>query len=109
MRKSAHERSEFIKTMFGSSVRLDIWAAIGSYSINPPQEFGIDQIMTDHSRNDETVRLGKVVREVGRLESLGMVERADGTSFPSTRFVRADTPAWDIIATAQNVLDDMFG
>jgi hypothetical protein len=101
-------RLEAIKDMFGRERKLDIYAAIGQYSIDPPESFTSVEIfstLTDETTNKSLYL--QVWNEIQVLERFGMIERAERTTKPLI-YTRVESKGWGIVAASVEAFNEWF-
>jgi|SRR3989344_1029060 len=105
-------RNEYIKAIFGNTHRLDIWARIARFSIDPLERFYASELKPDLERTAGVMLHG----EIQNLQRLGMIELSSEGGYHEGQiggqapkwFVRTDSPAWQIVETALHVVELEF-
>jgi predicted transcriptional regulator len=109
-----YSREDAIKSFFGNKHRIDVAAAVGHYSVEPPELFrGPD--VSEKLLREQGIYDVAVHRQLQVLESLGMVRREPNPqSGPSNYYdtavcyTRLDSPWWKIVEVAVQVMDEQF-
>jgi hypothetical protein len=106
-------RGEYIKAVFGSRHRLDIWASVTAFSIEPPEPFFALEITRSLGDN---VSRGFLHQELQTMSRLGMVaftgerqykEGQSNGNYPKW-LVRTASPLWELVDVAVRVVDTEF-
>lgn len=105
-------RNEYVRAIFGSTHRLDIWAKIVQLNTEPPERFYANEIIDDL----DGIGLTRLGDEMQNLERLGMIKRNHDGGYqegktrgrPPKWFVRCDSPAWQIVEVALHAVEVEF-
>jgi hypothetical protein len=91
-------RETFSKAMLGGRNRVPILEAISSRTIVPPQPFQPSELRAEigHDRLPNS----SLYREIDRLAELRMIERLHEPDNNRVRYIRVDSPFWDIVKVA---------
>lgn len=106
MSESLNSRGEFLKAVFGNKYRLDIWAAIGRYSIDPPEPFFYKQIKNDIE--EAQVPTAVTWKEMQTLSGLGSIERVPEAEGVAVMYHRLESPVWEIVQVAFEAVSAEF-
>lgn len=96
-------RNQF-NVIFGSRRRMDVWAKVGEFAVEPPEQF------TAHAITGELEAEGIVKQttfgELAKLERLDMITRIDSPSYDRrVHYQRTDSPLWLIVEAAVQAAD----